>query len=124
MDACQGAVPAWIMPTYQSKVNEAEAQAIVEQIASCCADPAYDGASMGVISLLESAQAKRIHDLLVERIGPEEIVAGRIKCGAAYDFQGDERAVMFLAHSPKRDRPPLARTLVSIRRKKASEPAT
>jgi hypothetical protein len=71
--------------------------AIVEQIASCCADPAYDGASMGVISLLGSAQAKRIHDLLVERIGPEEIVARRIKCGAAYAFQGDERAVMFLS---------------------------
>jgi very-short-patch-repair endonuclease len=81
----------------QRKVNEEEAQAIVEQIAKCCADPAYDGASMGVISLLGDAQAQRIRNLLVERIGPEEMVARRMKCGNAYDFQGDERKVMFLS---------------------------
>jgi very-short-patch-repair endonuclease len=81
----------------QNKVNDREADAIVEQIARCCADPAYDGATMGVVSLLGGAQAKRIHDLLVERIGPEEIVARRLKCGTAYDFQGDERSVMFLS---------------------------
>lgn len=81
----------------QNKVNDREAHAIVEQIARCCASPAYDGASMGVVSLLGGAQAKRIHDLLVERIGPEEIVARRLKCGTAYDFQGDERSVMFLS---------------------------
>jgi len=79
------------------KVNEAEAEAIVEQIEKCCADPTYDGCSMGVISLLGDAQAHRIRNLLVERIGPEEMVARRIKCGNAYDFQGDERKVMFLS---------------------------
>lgn len=79
------------------KVNEAEAEAIVEQIEKCCADPAYDGRSMGVISLLGDAQAHRIRNLLVERIGPEEMVARRITCGNAYDFQGDERKVMFLS---------------------------
>src|SRR6266516_3024024 len=78
------------------KINDDEARAIVDQIARCCADPRYDGRSMGVVSLLGAAQAKRVHDLLVERIGPEEIVARRIKCGTAYDFQGDERSVMFL----------------------------
>jgi len=81
----------------QSKVNDEEARAVVEQIAACCADPGYEGASMGVISLLGGAQAKRVHDLLVERIGPEEMVARRLKCGTAYDFQGDERAVVFLS---------------------------
>jgi very-short-patch-repair endonuclease len=50
-----------------------------------------------VISLLGTGQAKRIHDLLVDRIGPEELVARRIKCGTAYDFQGDERSVVFLS---------------------------
>ncbi|HEX9344061.1 MAG TPA: AAA domain-containing protein, partial [Actinomycetota bacterium] len=79
------------------KINDDEAVAIVDRIARCCADPRYDGRSMGVVSLLGAAQAKRVHDLLVERIGPEEMVARRLKCGTAYDFQGDERSVMFLS---------------------------
>jgi hypothetical protein len=81
----------------QGRINDDEAIAIVERIGRCLADPRYDGRSMGVVSLLGGAQAKRIHDLLVERIGPEEIVARRLKCGTAYDFQGDERSVMFLS---------------------------
>ena len=81
----------------QNKVNEDEARAVVEQIAKCCADPAYDDATMGVISLLGDAQATRIRNLLMERIGPDEMVARRIKCGNAYAFQGDERKVMFLS---------------------------
>jgi very-short-patch-repair endonuclease len=81
----------------QYRVNEEEARAVVEQVAKCCADPAYDGASMGVASLLGEAQAMRIRDLLVERVGPDEMVARRIKCGDAYAFQGDERQVMFLS---------------------------
>jgi very-short-patch-repair endonuclease len=90
-------VPDAVLAGGQEKINDREARAIVEQVARCCADPAYDGATMGVVSLLGAAQAKRIHDLLVERLGPEEIVARRLKCGTAYDFQGDERAVMFLS---------------------------
>jgi len=81
----------------QNKVNEDEARAVVEQIAKCCADPVYDDATMGVISLLGDAQATRIRNLLMERIGPDEMVARRIKCGNAYAFQGDERKVMFLS---------------------------
>jgi very-short-patch-repair endonuclease len=88
---------AWMRESEQSKINDEEAEAIVERIAKCCADPAYDGASMGVISLLGSGQAMRIRNLLIDRIGPEEMVARRLKCGTAYDFQGDERSVMFLS---------------------------
>ncbi|HZD02459.1 MAG TPA: AAA domain-containing protein [Actinomycetes bacterium] len=104
----------------QRKVNEEEAQAIVEQIAKCCADPTYDGASMGVVSLLGDAQAQRIRTLLVERIGPEEMVARRIKCGSAYDFQGDERRVMFLsmvvAPTPEGRRLPALGSKASVQR--------
>jgi very-short-patch-repair endonuclease len=104
----------------QRKINEDEAQAIVEQIAKCCADPAYDGASMGVVSLLGDAQAQRIRNLLVERIGPEEMVARRIKCGNAYDFQGDERRVMFLsmvvAPTPEGRRLPALGNKASVQR--------
>ena len=51
---------------------------------------------MGVISLTGEHQARYIERLLLERIGPDEMLSRRIKCGDAYAFQGDERDVMFL----------------------------
>jgi very-short-patch-repair endonuclease len=78
-------------------VNEAEAEALVEAVVKCCADPAYDARSMGVISLMGEAQARHIQHQLLERLGEREYAARRIKCGDAYRFQGDERDVMFLS---------------------------
>jgi very-short-patch-repair endonuclease len=77
--------------------NQAEAEAIVETIAACCADPMYRDKSMGVISLLGENQAKLIERLLLQRIGAEEIERRRIVCGDAYSFQGDERHIVFLS---------------------------
>jgi very-short-patch-repair endonuclease len=77
--------------------NQAEAEAIAETIAVCCADPMYDGKTMGVISLLGEYQAKLIEGLLLKKIGAEEIERRRIVCGDAYSFQGDERHVIFLS---------------------------
>ncbi|MGQ0627315.1 MAG: AAA domain-containing protein [Phycisphaerales bacterium] len=77
--------------------NRAEAEAIVDAIAACCADPMYTEKSMGVISLLGEHQAKLIERLLLNRIGAEEIDRRRIVCGDAYSFQGDERHVIFLS---------------------------
>ena len=77
--------------------NPTEADAIVEQITACCADPAYDGNTMGVISLLGSEQAELIKTRLLERIGPEEMERRNLVCGDAYAFQGDERHVIFLS---------------------------
>jgi superfamily I DNA and/or RNA helicase len=75
---------------------------------------------MGVVSLLGDVQAQRIRTLLVERIGPEEVVARRIKCGSAYDLQGDERRVMFLsmvvAPTPEGRRPPALESKASMQR--------
>jgi very-short-patch-repair endonuclease len=80
-----------------SAKNQAEADAIVDAIAACCADPMYKDKTMGVISLLGEHQAKLIERLLLKRIGAEEIDRRRIVCGDAYSFQGDERHVIFLS---------------------------
>jgi very-short-patch-repair endonuclease len=81
----------------QSARNEAEAEAIVDTISACCADPMYNERTMGVISLLGEHQAKLIERSLLKRIGAEEIERRRIVCGDAYSFQGDERHVIFLS---------------------------
>jgi very-short-patch-repair endonuclease len=80
-----------------SKVNKPEAEAIVEQIEKCLADPRYEGKTIGVISLLGPRQAKVINDLLLERLPPEEWSARDLRCGDAAAFQGSERDVMFLS---------------------------
>ncbi len=80
-----------------NKVNPSERDAIVDQIEKCIADPAYDGKSMGVISLLGQHQARAIEKLLMERLPPEEWRARDLRCGDAADFQGSERDVMFLS---------------------------
>jgi superfamily I DNA and/or RNA helicase len=81
-------------------VNDREAEQLVALVATVvrlCRDPAYDGKTMGVISLLGSAQARLINDLLLRELPPEELAKRRLRCGDAYAFQGDERDVMFLS---------------------------
>ncbi|MFI0372390.1 AAA domain-containing protein [Actinomadura sp. 1N219] len=79
-------------------VNEAEADAVVDQVVQCCADPAYDGRTMGVISLLgTSRQAQLIDERLLGKLGPEEYERRLLRCGDSYSFQGDERDVVFIS---------------------------
>jgi very-short-patch-repair endonuclease len=78
-------------------VNQPEAEAVVERIANYVKDPRYKNKTIGVISLLGDRQAQHIERLLLDRIGPEEIEKRRLRCGNAYDFQGDERHVIFLS---------------------------
>ncbi|TDD36418.1 DNA helicase [Actinomadura sp. KC06] len=79
-------------------VNEAEADAVVDQVVQCCADPAYDGRTMGVISLLgTSRQAQLIDERLLGKLGPEEYERRLLRCGDSYGFQGDERDVVFIS---------------------------
>lgn len=82
----------------RGKVNPVEADAVVSAIERCCEDPAYDGKTFGVISLLHSSdQAREIESRLIKRLDAEEIEKRNIVCGDAYDFQGDERDVIFLS---------------------------
>jgi len=81
----------------KKKINEPEASKIVEDIVAMVQDPAFDGKTFGVISLLGADQAKHIQKLLVEAIGETEIIKRELLCGDAYSFQGDERDIMFLS---------------------------
>ncbi|MFI5875358.1 AAA domain-containing protein [Streptomyces sp. NPDC051445] len=78
--------------------NPAEAQALVDAIVRCCADPAYDGKTMGVISLRASkGHLTELENLLAERLDYEQREERRIRVGDAEDFQGDERHIMFVS---------------------------
>ncbi|GAB3425481.1 AAA domain-containing protein [Flindersiella endophytica] len=83
--------------TGQRTTNRAEAEEIVETIGKCCADPAYSGKSMGVITLLGTEQARLISSLLVERLGPAEMERRALRVDKPEGFQGDERNVVFLS---------------------------
>ncbi|MBI4167657.1 MAG: DUF559 domain-containing protein [Candidatus Aenigmarchaeota archaeon] len=78
-------------------INPPEAEAIAEQIVKCCRMSEYSGKSMGVISLRGLAQAREIEKCLLEKLGPEEMEKRELHCGDAYDFQGDERDIIFLS---------------------------
>lgn len=78
-------------------VNPPEAEAIANRVVACCHDPAYDGKTMGVISLLGPHQARHIEQILLRRLGPEEMEKRNLVCGDAYALQGDQRHVVFLS---------------------------
>ena len=80
-----------------AKINEPEAQAIVDEIEVLIADPAFEGRSIGVVSLLGDHQAKVIHKLLLDTIGEELFLQHHIRCGDARVFQGSERDVIFIS---------------------------
>ncbi|WP_018505716.1 AAA domain-containing protein [Parafrankia discariae] len=77
--------------------NAVEAAAVVDQVVDCCADPAYDGMTFGVVTLLGAGQPRLIEHSLVEKLGEEEYVRRRIRVGDPYQFQGDERDVIFVS---------------------------
>lgn len=95
-------VPVFVEDGYaegssSSRRNPPEARAIVAAIRECISDPAYEGKSMGVISLLGEPQARLIESLLLEEIGPVEMARRQLRCGVASAFQGSERHVIFLS---------------------------
>jgi hypothetical protein len=83
--------------TGQRVLNRPEADALVNEIERCCNDERYQGMTMGVIVLQGEAQAYHIENLLLQRIGAEEMENRRLICGNPYSFQGDERDVIFLS---------------------------
>jgi very-short-patch-repair endonuclease len=80
----------------QKQVNRAEARALVDRVVRCCADPAYEGRTMGVVTLLGTAQQALIEELLSDVLSLDVRVERQIRVGNASAFQGDERDVMFL----------------------------
>lgn len=88
------------------KVNEPEAERVVDKLLSMLADEKYketkeDGetrpVTFGIISLLGKDQSKHITKLISEKVSSKEIEKRNIVCGDPYVFQGDERDVIFLS---------------------------
>jgi very-short-patch-repair endonuclease len=78
-------------------VNNPEAKAVVDEIESILADPLFEGRSIGVVTLLGTSQAARIHEMVSERISPIDIVARKIAVGPPPVFQGRERDIMLVS---------------------------
>lgn len=81
----------------KNKINEAEVEAIVEDIQAMLSDVTSKNRTIGVISLLGSEQAQAIENRLHEVIGEKEMLNRKIICGDAYAFQGDERDIICLS---------------------------
>jgi len=81
----------------QNVVNKPEVEALVQKIVECSKDRKYQGKSFGVISLQGHLQSSYIEKRLIEELGPELMQERNIICGEPYDFQGDERDVMFIS---------------------------
>lgn len=78
-------------------VNDPEAKAVVDEIEAILADPQFDGRSIGVVTLLGTAQAARIHELVSQRISPVDVVERKIAIGPPPVFQGRERDIMMVS---------------------------
>ena len=83
--------------------NEKEAESLVKQLKDCILDPKYDGKSFGIISLQGPLQIKLIEKFLTDYLDKETIEKREIVVGGAYDFQGDERDVIFLSMAVSND---------------------
>ena len=81
----------------EGKTNREEALAIASLIAAMVEHPAYEGQSIGVVSLVGDEQSLEVEKLLLQYLTPEQYKSRRIICGNSAHFQGDERHVMFLS---------------------------
>ncbi|HEU4731678.1 MAG TPA: AAA domain-containing protein, partial [Kofleriaceae bacterium] len=79
------------------RVNEKEAQVVASLVAAVCRFSEYDGCTLGVISMVGTENALLIDSILRRRLTVSEYQKRRLLCGNAFQFQGDERDVMFLS---------------------------
>ncbi|HUS95781.1 MAG TPA: AAA domain-containing protein [Hyphomicrobiaceae bacterium] len=79
------------------KINPAEAQVIVNEIAALVSQPEMQNRSVGVISLIGSEQANFIRAKLSDELGEELMQRHSILCGDSATFQGTERDIVFLS---------------------------
>jgi very-short-patch-repair endonuclease/polyhydroxyalkanoate synthesis regulator phasin len=79
------------------RVNKTEALAIAHQINECAKNPAYEGLTFGVVSMMSGPQTSILQDAILSVVGGEEQVKRKLRVGNPPDFQGDERDVIFLS---------------------------
>ncbi|MFN2317186.1 MAG: AAA domain-containing protein [Gemmatimonadales bacterium] len=89
--------------TRDGKTNLAEARWIAALIGAIDESPAYEGATLGAISLLADEQAHLIWSLAGSVVDPTRLERRRFVAGNSAQFQGDERDIIFLSmvDSPK-----------------------
>ncbi|WP_182172693.1 AAA domain-containing protein [Flaviflexus equikiangi] len=80
-----------------SRINRDEAKAVAHRIAECVKDPAYDGLTFGVVTMMSGRQSDVLQSLIRDAIGDEEFEKRRLRVGNPPLFQGDERNVMFIS---------------------------
>lgn len=90
-------VPYPVDGVRQGDVNPREAEAIVSLIKAMTRHPAYEGKTIGVISMVKEEQALLIQSLLHKRIDSVELEKRRILAGISAEFQGDERDIILLS---------------------------
>jgi very-short-patch-repair endonuclease/superfamily I DNA/RNA helicase len=90
-------VPYRVNGIREGDVNREEAGQIVSLIKAMTRHKAYEGKTIGVISMLGESQAVLIQSMIHKELESVEIEARRIQAGISGEFQGDERDVMFLS---------------------------
>lgn len=81
----------------RKKINELEAEAIIDEIKELVSNPKYKGRSIGVVSLIGAQQAKYIQDKILVELGEDIYQEYQLACGNASTFQGKERDIIFLS---------------------------
>jgi very-short-patch-repair endonuclease/transcription elongation GreA/GreB family factor len=79
------------------KINPAEADIIVDEIAAITKLPTMRERTIGVISLIGNEQADHIRQRLSDTIGEEIMQRHAILCGDSATFQGTERDIIYLS---------------------------
>ncbi len=91
-------VDVYVSDGYRKQdVNLPEARFIVNEIRDIVKNPAFEGRSIGVVSLLGNEQALTVMKMLNEELGEQVVTRHKITCGDARTFQGKERDIMFLS---------------------------
>lgn len=81
----------------KGKTNPPEADFIVSELRRMGDDPAFDGRTFGVTTLLGTEQAALIYKRIEAELGIPFIEKYHLRVGDPSAFQGDERDVMFLS---------------------------
>ena len=81
----------------KGKINPPEADFIVSELQRMGEDPAFEGRTFGVTTLLGTEQAALIYKKVEAGLGIPFIEQFKLRVGDPAAFQGDERDVMFLS---------------------------
>jgi very-short-patch-repair endonuclease len=78
-------------------VNKNEALEVASLVSAICKLEEYAECTIGVISMVGTAQALYVDSVLRKRLSIAEYQRRKVLCGNASQFQGDERDVIFLS---------------------------